>query len=116
VLNNERNPLYGINKVKIHSHFETLEHFVSKAILTYLLFKNNNGTITEAEMRNGRSIDVLSVNDNENYVGYELESNGHNSKPDVEGVDIIEIDLRKMPDTAKKGMNDLMKWLEEFIV
>jgi hypothetical protein len=115
-LNNGRNFIYGYNRAKIHSPSETPAHFISKSALIYMIFKKGINTVSEAEMSNGRAIDVLQVCKNGDLVGYELESNGHDTKIGVNGVDIVDIDLRKMPQKAQEGIKELLKWLDQFII
>lgn len=112
----KRKLLYGYNRVRIHNRFETFEHFITKAMLTFLIFKKGKkGVITEAEMRNGRQIDVLQVARNGNLVGYEIENNKFD-KIDVDGVDIIEINLKKMPQKAREGIKELEKFVKEYLI
>jgi hypothetical protein len=115
-LNNQRNFIYGYNRAKIHSPNETPAHFIAKSALIYMIFKKGINTVSEAEMSCGRAIDVLQVCKNGDLVGYELESNGKNDKIGVDGVDIVDIDLMKMPDSAKNGIKDLINWLNQFII
>jgi hypothetical protein len=114
-LNDQRNFMFAYNRVRFHNIYETKEHFTAKALLTFMLFKSGKASISEAEMRNGRVIDTLQVCKNGDLVGYEIES-VHNTKQDVENVDMIEIQLKEMPESARQGILDLSKWLEQFIV
>jgi hypothetical protein len=85
-------------------------------MLSFLIFsKKGDGVVTECEMSNGRVIDILAITKSGNLIGYELES-VKDTKPAIEGVDIVDIYLKEMPETAKQGMEDLKKWLEAFIV
>lgn len=114
-LNPERNINYSYNRTKFHNRYESFEHFMAKAMLTFLLFKKGKGIISEAEMRDGRVIDILQINKKGELVGYEL----NNTKPDkidVHNVDIADIPLDQMPETAKQGIRDLGKWLEQYII
>jgi hypothetical protein len=115
ILNTGRNIEYGLNKIRRHNKNETTEHFMSKAMLSFLLMNKGSGIITEAETNNGRCIDILQFTENMNFVGYEIESAG-NEKKDVEGVDIVEIKLENMPEAAKKGLEELEKWLTQYMV
>jgi hypothetical protein len=116
ILNNGRDFKYGYNRTKFHSKYEGIGHFISKAMLSFLIFsKKGDGVVTECEMSNGRVIDILAITKSGNLIGYEINS----TKPDkleVKGVDVVDIPLGQMPETAKKGIEDLKKWLEEFIV
>lgn len=115
-LNNGRNFIYGYNRAKIHSPSETPAHFIAKSALIYMIFKKGINTVSEAEMSCGRAIDVLQVCKNGDLVGYELESNGNNDKMGINNVDIVDIDLRKMPTEAQHGIQELIKWLNQFII
>lgn len=114
-MNPERNILYSLNRVKLHNRYESLEHFMTKAMLTHLLFKKGKNTISEAEMRDGRTVDTLLICKDGDLVAYEIESI-KDTKPAVKGVDIVDIYLKAMPEEAKTGLLALEKWLEEFIV
>ncbi len=115
ILAEDRKLEYGYNRIRAHNRWESEEHFITKALLSFKIMKHKDKAIlSEAEMRNGRSIDVLQVS-RKSLVGYEIESS-HNTKDDVEGVDFIEISLTKMPKKAKEGIKELSKWLNEFIV
>lgn len=115
-MNKERKIIYGYNRVRIHNKYETKEHFMTKALLTHMIFsRTRNGVMTEADMRDGRSIDVLQVAKNGDLVGYEIE-NGKNTKNDVDGVDFVEINLKKMPKKAKEGIKELENWLKVYLI
>jgi hypothetical protein len=114
--NKERNPYYGLNRVRIHSSNETIEHFLIKSALTFILVnKKHHGVITEAEMRNGRCIDVCCIKNEKNIQGYEI-NNGKPDKIDVNGIDIVDIPLATLPKEVKKGFAIIEKWLEKYIV
>lgn len=115
IVNAFKNYRYGYNKVRPHSRFESLEHFITKAMMSYLIFKKQNAFITEADCRNGRVLDILQITHNKNFVGYEIESK-NNNKADVDRVDIIEIPLKNMPNSSKRGLTDLENWLRRYLV
>lgn len=116
ILNNGRDFKYGYNRTKFHSKYEGIGHFISKAMLSFLIFsKKGDGVVTECEMSNGRVIDILAITKSGNLIGYEL----NNTKPDkleVKGVDTVDIPLEEMPSEAKIGLLALKKWLEEYMV
>lgn len=104
------------NKCRIHSRFETTEHFMAKAMLMFMIFsKGEKAVLTEVEMRNGRTVDVLQINKKGELVGYEIE-NVKNTKTGIDGIDIVEIPLRKMPREAKAGLKALENWLKEYVI
>lgn len=115
--NNGRNFRMGLNKIKIHSSNETIPHFISKAMLGFLIFsKDKGGFVSEAEMLNGRVVDVVQITEmHKNLVCYEIET-GKNEKHYVKGADTIEISLSQMPEDAKKGLKSLEEWINTFIV
>jgi len=116
-LNTRRNVYYGLNRARMHSHGETVEHFMVKAMLTYLIVtKKRCNVITEAEMASGRCVDALQITKNKELVAYEIETNGTNDKEDVKGIDFVEIDLREMPETTKAGLMQMKMWLNKFLV
>jgi len=115
ILAQDRKLEYGMCKVRIHSRFESMEHFITKALVSYIIHQKSGAFMSEAECRNGRVLDILQVTNNKNLVAYEIES-VHNTKQDVENVDMIEIQLKEMPESARQGILDLSKWLEQFIV
>jgi hypothetical protein len=114
VLASDRDFLHGYNKIRRHSQFESLEHFISKAMLAFLVMKKGKVVITEADMRNGRCIDILQVV-KDNLVGYEIESD-KNWKDGVDGIDIVEVKISEMPIGAREGIKALSRWLQEFII
>jgi len=115
-LNEGRNLQYSYNKIRLHNRFETENHFIAKAMLAFLLItKKHDAVLTEAEMRNGRCMDALSIKDSGGVVGYEVESD-ENDKCNVDGVDTIVIKLKDMPPKAREGIEELAKWLTEFMV
>lgn len=116
-MNTRRNVYYGLNKTRMHNHNETLPHFMVKAMLTYLIVtKKRCPVITEAELANGRCVDALQITKNKELVAYEIESNGTNNKEDVKGIDFIDIDLNKMPETTKAGLMQMKMWLNNYLV
>jgi len=116
VLAERRSILYGLNKVRYHNRKESLEHFIAKALLTHIIFSKGDGVISEIYMANGRCIDVLKINHQGELIGYEIETDGNFNKEDVEGVDLFEIDLRKMPHKAKEGLEIFKKWMQKQIL
>jgi hypothetical protein len=114
VLASDRDFVNGYNKIRRHTQFESWEHFITKAMLAFLVMKTGKVVITEADMKNGRCIDILQVVEN-NLVGYEVES-VHNGKVSVDGVDIVEIPLSKAPASFKKGIKDMEKWLQSYMI
>lgn len=115
ILNSRKDYLYGYNKIRIHNRFETTEHFMAKAMMSFLIFKKGKVFITEADCRNGRVLDILQINKNGEFVSYEIESNKLD-KSDVDGVDTFEIKLSKMPPEARKGLKSMEKWLNKYVV
>jgi hypothetical protein len=115
--NNGRNFRMGLNKIRYHSKNETIEHFMTKAMLGFLILsKDRGGFVSEAEMVSSRTIDLVQITkEHGNLVGYEIETL-KNEKHFIRGVDIIEIPLTQMPPEAKIGLESLKKWLEIFIV
>ena len=104
------------NKVRIHNRHETSEHFMAKAMLMFMIFsKGDKAVLTEVETKTGRTVDVVSVNKKGELVGYEIE-NVKNMKTGIDGVDIVEIPLRKMPISARQGFKALENWLKEFTI
>jgi len=108
----------NINKVLFHSRTnESLEHFIIKAIISFLIFsKRNDGVLTEAEFENGRTIDVLQVKPSGNLIGYEIEGNRHNKKRDVDNVDIFEINIKDIPKEFIISLRRLYNWFDSNIV
>jgi len=115
ILAEDRSIKYGLNRIRWHNRNETIEHFISKAMLGFLILKNDKCIITEAECRNARQIDILQINKQGELVGYEIENN-KNMKSDVESVDMFEIKLKDMPVKAREGMKELEKWLKGYLV
>jgi len=115
--NNNRNFIYGYNRIKIHNQYETAEHFMAKAMLGFLIFSGKGGTfVSEAEMSSGRCVDIVQITKkNRNLVGYEIE-NTKNKKTGIAGIDIVEIPLKKMPREAKDGLKALENWLNEYVI
>jgi hypothetical protein len=114
-LNTGRNPVYGINKVRFHNKYETLEHFMAKALISMLIIRKEKGIITEAELRNGRVIDILQFNRKGEMVGYEINS-GKPEKIEADGIDIVDIPLERMPEKSREGLKELEKWLVNYII
>ena len=106
---------YGLGKIRPHSRFETNEHLLVKALVSFMALKKDNQFITEAECRNGKIIDIIQIKKNGNLIAYEIES-VKNNKPDVENVDTVEIPLKEMPEKAKEGLKELEKWLKAYII
>jgi hypothetical protein len=104
-----------MGKVRIHSRFETKEHFITKALVSYIIYQKGGAFMSEAECHNGRVLDILQVTKNKNLVAYEVES-VHNGKVSVDGVDIVEIPLSKAPASFKKGIKDMEKWLQSYMI
>jgi hypothetical protein len=116
IFNDERDLRYSFNKIRIHNKNETIEHFMSKAMLTFLIFsKLGKGVITEADMRCGRQVDVVQFSNAGEITGYEIESNAFD-KTEIKGMDIVEIKLANMPAKAKEGLEELEKWLKEYLI
>lgn len=117
-MNDGKDLRYGYNKIRFHYHKETLPHLIAKAMLSFLIFsKRSEGVITEAELHNGRVLDILHIKKSENLIGYELDST-KSYKPNIDEypIDVVDIDLRKMPKKAKEGIKILSKWLEDYII
>lgn len=115
ILAEDRKLEYGYNRVRLHSRFETTEHFIAKALLSFkIMNRDGNAILSEAETKNGRILDILQATKN-SLVGYEIEST-KNRKIDVEGVDIVEIPLSKAPASFKKGIKDMSKFLDSYMV
>lgn len=111
-----RNLRYGYGKVRFHQYIhETMEHFLAKAIITKLILKKKHGCLTEHELSDGRTIDVLQVINKNNIIGYEVENSDY-KKPDVKGIDIQVIDLRKLPDNVKKAFKTLENYFKDQII
>jgi hypothetical protein len=115
ILAQDRKLEYGMGKVRIHSRFETMEHFITKALVSFIIYQKGGAFMSEAECHNGRVLDILQVTKNKNLVAYEIET-VHNGKVSVEGVDIVEVPLKDMPEKAKDGLKELEKWLKQYIV
>lgn len=106
----------NVDKVCFHSKGESSIHFLIKSILAHMIFSTGNqGVVTEAEFEKGRVIDVLQVFPSGNCVGYEIEGT-KNRKPDVEGIDIIEINIKEIPHEMKGNLKKLRDWLKVMIV
>ncbi len=106
----------NVNRVCFHSQQENIEHFIAKAIISYIIFsKGNCGVVTEAEFKNGRVVDVLQVFPSGNCVGYEIEGT-ENRKPEIEGIDIIEVNLKDIPYELKGNLKMLYDWFNVMIV
>jgi hypothetical protein len=115
--NNKRNFIYGYNRIKIHNRYETIEHFITKAMLGFLIFSKGKGSfISEAETISGRVVDLIQItNEHKNLVAYEIESD-KNTKSYIKGVDEVEIRLADMPETSRQGLKDLAKWIEGYVI
>ena len=112
----DRNLAYGYGKVKFHNRFESPEHFLMKSALAYAIFaKSGDGVVTELDLSDSRTVDVVQIKDANNIIGYEVESE-KNEKMEVNGMDIIEVKLSRLSLKAKEGMKELMKVAEEAIV
>lgn len=105
----------NVDKVCFHSKEESSIHFLIKSILAHTIFSTGNGVVTEAEFENGRVIDVLQVFPSGNCVGYEIEGT-KNRKPDVEGIDIIEINIKEIPHEMKGNLKKLRDWIKVYVV
>ena len=92
-----------VNKVRFHNRGETFKHFLVKAMISKILFNRGRVFVTEAEFKCGRVVDVLDVTEK---IGYEVETSGKNSKKDP--INIVTIDLRKVPDEIK-GLEKYLK-------
>jgi hypothetical protein len=111
-----RNLIYGYGKVRFHNKFESFPHFMVKAALAYAIFaKNGDGLVTELDLSDSRTVDVVQIKDASNIIGYEIESE-HNTKESPNGIDIVEVPLRRMPRKAHEGIKELMKWCQEIVV
>lgn len=106
---------FSINKVRFHNKYETLEHFITKAILSYILFsKRNQGVVTELEFNNGRVVDVVGIMKSGNLVGYEVE-NDYSKKLNAP-IDILEINLKNIPSSYLSVIQKLAKHIERYVV
>lgn len=106
---------FCINKVRFHNRYETLEHFITKALLSYILIsKRNQGVVTELEFNNGRKVDVVQVMNSGNLAGYEIESE-KNVKLNAP-IDIIEIKLKNIPSSYLSAIQKLAKHIENYVV
>jgi hypothetical protein len=107
----------GLNKIRYHSKNESIEHFMTKAVLGFLILsKNKGGFVSEAEMVSSRVVDLVQITEkSKNLVAYEIETE-KNTKHYVNGVDEVEIRLADMPETSRQGLKDLAKWIEGYVI
>lgn len=108
---------YVYNKVRWHNQYETREHFMTKAMLQFILMKKGDGTFSEFQAKNNRVVDVLQIT-KKDIVGYEIETNMNNikGKKEINGVDIVPIDLNKMPKSVSNALKTFEKWAEKYVV
>ncbi len=95
-----------LNKLRIHTKYESLKHFLAKAVVMKILFEKGRFSVSEAEFNNGRIVDVLDIFEK---TGYEFESTGVNRKADP--CNIVTFDLRKVPN----DINEMYKWFKKRI-
>jgi len=110
---------------KVRSHnfkYETLSHFLSKAVLVYLINKktkkgNQHGACSEFTFPSGRTADVLHLmmKDRE-MVGYEIQTSNDKKKPYPDEVPIIEIDLSKAPENVHNAFKILEEYFKKYII
>jgi hypothetical protein len=107
---------YGHDKLRPHSRgvHETMTHFMAKAMLFKLIYDKSDGVLTEHECPNGRVIDVLQLKQ-KSIIGYEVENSDYD-KCDVNGVDLIVIDLRKFPQEFADAVEVIKKNLEAWVI
>jgi hypothetical protein len=111
-----RNLIYGYGKVRFHNKFESFSHFMVKAALSYAIYaKNGDGLVTELDLSDSRTVDAVQIKDASNIIGYEIESKC-NKKEKINGLDIIEVKISRMPLKAKAGIEELRKWCQEIVV
>ena len=100
---------YGLNKVRSHQHRqETMAHFIIKAVVAKLAMAKGDNIVTEHELSQGGSIDVLQLK-RRSEVAYEVESgSSKHSRNFPPGVDQIDIKISELP----KEVLDAIKVLE----
>jgi len=109
-----KNYKYSINKLRLSKRFEDKKQFMAKAMLSYLLLKRGEGILTEADLPNGRIIDLLRVKRNGEIIIYDFESNRMNNEP-IEGIEEVKIPVSKMPQKIIDGLAEFERWIMEFI-
>jgi hypothetical protein len=105
-----------INALKMHPN-ETLDHWITKAIVFRLLRKMKHEVVTEFEITGMGVGDVLDLT---NSVQYEIETTSYpkyiqdRAKQYARtGVDVITIPVGKLPKDIKERYKELKKWVLE---
>jgi len=111
-----RDIYYGWNRIRSHSNkFESMEHFISKAVIGKLIIKKEDGMISEHEYPDGKVADILQVKKNGDLIAYQVETGNH-EELEFQDTDTVYIDLRKMPEDVKESFKKLKNYFKRFIV
>lgn len=108
----KRDILYGYNRIRFHNRYETLPHFLTKALLGFLIFKKSDGMISEFELKTGEIADIFQTKKNGELIFYEIESLKEKPKTYAQ----VTIKLKDMPKEVKDGLIAFKKWIEKYIV
>jgi hypothetical protein len=105
-----------VNALKMHPN-ETLDHWITKAIVFRLLRKMKHDVVTEFEITGMGVGDVLDLT---NSIQYEIETTSYQkfitdrAKQYARiGVDVIVIPLKKLPKNIKEREKALKEWVLE---
>ncbi len=103
-----------VNRLKMHST-ETLDHWVTKALVFRILRKMKHNVVTEFEIT---GMGVGDVFDLATSVQYEIETTSYSKfiqrrKEDYarDGVEVIVIPLKKLPEGMKEREKALGEWV-----
>jgi len=110
-------------KTRSHSfEFESLEHYLSKATLVYLINKksekgNQHGACSEFSFPSGKTADVLQlIMKGKEMVGYEIQTSTDKKKRYPDEVPMLVINLKKAPEEVHEAFKTLENYFKEFIV
>jgi len=108
--------IHDVNKLKMHSN-ETLEHWITKALLFRMLRKMKHDVITEFEITGMGIGDVFDITTS---VQYEVETTSYSKfverrRLDYErtGVEVIVVPLAKLPVDLKEREKVLKEYVWE---
>jgi hypothetical protein len=109
---------YSFRKVRTHSKNETVEHFLTKSLISFLISKTKDSFLTEYEYPNSNRVDVLQVKTDKTLVGYQIESNSY---PDYDekyfpNTLISVIELKKLPENVKNSFKILEDYFKKVIL
>lgn len=101
-----------LNSVVFHNTNESIEHFIAKCLLSFLLRSKGHDIYSEGKY-GVKKLDVIDLTDK---VVYEIESNKTNKKTQQKETNIADsyfelmvVDLKDMPNTFEGALNFIKK-------